>query len=263
MAETQRVEMDVDVDETFPDLEEPSLGGGEEEEIEVPEDEEIPEEPEKPKPEVAELRRVANLLEADLKERQKGPKKREDEEPTKKSDALSDEQLIQVINEYKDNPGVLLQVFKHVAKQEALTIRDDTVHSERQRQWAENTRTSSMGIVKEEYGKLNQEEQNQVQEVLPGLIDSLGLATHPVGPLAAFAIVRMAQLTQSKAAVKEKEPKTEEKPKTKGQMDKTRRTAGAGAVESEGRLTAEDKELLKVLGVRDPKLFLKYKSQGV
>ena len=187
-------------------------------------------------------------LKAQMEDREEEPKKGKKQAAVPEGDEISDEQLLAVMEEHKDNPGVLLRVYKHLAENAATKvatgIRDETMRNVEYQQWHRELRTHNDGVMGPVY-----QGNPQLKSVVSDTTKRLGLDKHPMGEVLAFSLIQYAK-GQEKETGKagEKEAKrVEEIDKVKG-LDKTRREGDKG---SKGKisLSAEQRAVADKLGV--------------
>jgi len=194
--------------------------------------------------EVAELKKQIQELQGDLlkvslarKEPAKETKKVAEQEE------LSDAQLLGILQEHKDDPVVQLNIIKHVATQIANATRDTTVKEVNEKQWKSNLSGMSNRILSEDaYLAANP----NVKSKLGEYAQNLGLGDHPVGELAALAIMRMMEKSEAKVDVKSTEAT---KTDLKGTDKKAERTRLSGAQDKDVGLTQEQLAFAKKIGV--------------
>ena len=236
---------DITGDEDVVEKAEPEI---EEEEVEI-EGKESKVEKEKEPETVLLKRELAELRDELLKRTAKKevPVKTEEKEET-----LSDSQLIKIIDENKDQPHVLLNVMKYVAENQAKTTRDATIKDVNQRQWHSNLSGIANKILADDedgYLAANPKVVGSLEEYAT----NLGLDTHPVGKLAAYAIIRLSETSKAKAEKVEKTVPAKTKETTKS-MDKTRTF---DKLEKNLGLTAEHLAAAKKFGVK-PETYAKF-----
>jgi hypothetical protein len=172
------------------------------------------------------------------------------QEPGKEK--LTRTQIVAIMREHKDDPEVLANVIEYLAEEKANAIKDKTVEDMNLNTWRSNLSGVANRILSEdEDGYLAANP--KVKADLDGYADNLGLKDHPVGRLAAYAIMRLSE--QAKAKSKEEKPssKAEGKPSTRV-MDKTRTFDQLDKVKG---LTAEQLSVAKKFGVK-PETYAKF-----
>ncbi len=202
-----------DVLETEPVVESPEES---EEEVEIEgKDTKIVKEPES---ETVLLRREIRELKDELLKsvsKKESPTKTDDKE-----DIITDGQLIKLLEDHKDQPHVMLNIMKHVAEQQAKTTRDATLKDVNHRQWHSNLSGIAKKIMADDedgYLAANPKVVSSLEEYMT----NLGLSDHPVGKLAAYAIIRLSEVVKAKAEKVDKTTTVKAKETTKS-MDKTR-----------------------------------------
>ena len=204
--------------------------------------------------EAASLRKeIANLKDEVLKlsTRKERPAELPKAEP-EKTEKLTRAQISKIMSEHKDDPEVLLNVIDYMAEQKANEIKDSTVKDMNYQQWRSQLSGVANKIIAEDddgYLAANPKVVDQLGE----MSNNLGLADHPIGKLAAYAIFRLSEM--SKAKTKEgAKPTAEPKPTNTRVMDKTR--ASSQASKSQG-LTQEQLNVAKKFGVK-PETYAKF-----
>ncbi len=149
--------------------------------------------------------------------------KKETKLEPKKADApekLTRSQIVGILKEHKDDPEVLLNVIEHMAEQKAEATRDTTLKDVNYRQWHSNLSGISNRILSDdEDGYLAANP--KVKAGLDEYAENLGFKDHPVGKLAAYAIMRLSEMAKVKSKGDDKSAEGD-KGKDKGKMDKTR-----------------------------------------
>lgn len=160
---------------------------------------------------------------------------------------ISDDQLLAVMEEHKDNPGVLLRVYKHLAEQAATKvatgIRDETMRDVEYQTWHRELRTHNDQVMEPVY-----QAEPKMKAVVSDTVNRLGLKDHPMGGILAYSLIQYARGQQKETSkADEKEAKrVEELTKVKG-LDKTR-TSG-DKVKGKVSLSEEQKKVADKLGV--------------
>lgn len=140
--------------------------------------------------------------------------------PDEKPEKLTRSQIVGILKEHKDDPEVLLNVIEHMSEQKAEATRDATLKDVNYRQWHSNLSGIANRIMSEdEDGYLAANP--KVKGGLDEYAENLGLKDHPIGKLAAYAIMRLSEATKAKSKVDDKSTK-DDATKDKGKMDKTR-----------------------------------------
>lgn len=165
---------------------------------------------------------------------------------------LTRQQIVGILKEHKDDPEVLANVIEYLAEQKATAIKDDTVKDMNYKQWSSNL----SGIA----GKILHDDEDgylaanpKVGGSLGEYAENLGLRDHPVGKLAAYAIMRLSEQVKVKSKADEKSSKTEVKPSTRV-MDKTRTFDQLGKAKG---LTTDQLAAAKKFGVK-PETYAKF-----
>ena len=170
----------------------------------------------------------------------------------KKDEILTDGQLIKLLEEHKDQPHVMLNIMKYVAENQAKETRDSTIKDVNQRQWHSNLSGIANKIMADDedgYLAANPKVVGSLEEYAT----NLGLDTHPVGKLAAYAIIRLSEISKAKVEKVDKTAPTKTKETTKS-MDKTR---PFDKLEKTLGLTAEHLAAAKKFGVK-PETYAKF-----
>lgn len=184
--------------------------------------------------------------------------RKETPKETKKDDSekLTRGQIVAILKEHKDDPEVLLNVIEHMAEQKGAALRDETLKDVSYRQWHGHLAGVSNQILDEDadgYLAANP----KVKSGLDSYAENLGLKDHPVGKLAAYAIMRLSESAKAKPKEDVKESKVGEKKETltnKGKMDKTRTF---DKLDKNYGLTPEQLQVAKKFGVK-PETYAKF-----
>lgn len=232
------------------DLEPEAEAKPEETEIEV-EGKETKVEPEKN--EVAELKATIQELQKDLLKLSLNKKETLPAPTEQKQEKLTKAQLVQIMKEHKDNPEVLANVIEYMAEQKANETRDATMKDVNQKQWHSNLSGMANRIISEDedgYLAANPKVSSQLDEYA----QNLGMGDHPVGKLAAYAILRLSESVKAKSS-KVEETKPDATPTTtKGKMEKTR----LAAIRDKNQgLSTEQLAMAKRFGVK-PETYAKF-----
>ncbi len=173
--------------------------------------------------EETELSKVRKELQDVKDELLKVSVRKETKPDTKKVDVpekLTRSQIVGILKEHKDDPEVLLNVIEHMAEQKAEATRDTTLKDVNYRQWHSNLSGISNRILSDDedgYLAANPKVKNGLDEYA----ENLGFKDHPVGKLAAYAIMRLSETVKAKPKGDDKSTEGD-KGKDKGKMDKTR-----------------------------------------
>jgi len=196
-----------------------------------------------------EVRTLRGQLERGAEKEEK-PKKKQ-AEPA--GDEISDDQLLAVMEEHKDNPGVLLRVYKHLAEQAATKvatgIRDETMRDVEYQSWHRELRGHNDQVMGPVY-----QTDPQAKALVADTANRLGLDKHPMGEVRAYSLIQYArrgQEVETKEAGKKAEAseakRVEDIIKHKG-LDKTRPAGDKGA-KGKVSLSEEQKKVADKLGV--------------
>jgi len=150
------------------------------------------------------------------KKRQEPPK--EPKEPIQEK--LTREQLLGIIEEYKDKPefgGILLNIIDHVAEQKATGIRDETMQGVEHQQWHNQLNSIESRALSED--PLLSKRPDIVAK-LPAMAEALRLGDHPMGRFIAYQMWRAGE---GSAAIETDSAETTrvKKLETEKNMDKT------------------------------------------
>jgi hypothetical protein len=169
-----------------------------------------------------------------------------------KEEVLTDSQLIKLLDEHKDQPHVMLNIMKYVAESQAKETRDATIKDVNHRTWHSNLSGIANKILADDedgYLAANPKVVGSLEEYAT----NLGLDAHPVGKLAAYAIIRLSEVSKAKAEKVDKPTLAKPKETTKS-MDKTRTF---DKLEKNLGLTAEHLAAAKKFGVK-PETYAKF-----
>lgn len=159
---------------------------------------------------------------------------------------LSEEQLLGIMEEHKDDPRVLFQVFKHMAGSEAQRvatgIRDETMRDVEYQTWHRDLKSKSDGIMGPEY-----EKDVKLRPMVNDTAARLGLDKHPMGELFAHLLIQYARGKQGKTNEAAEAERVKEITTKKG-LDKTRGASDKGA-KGKALLSAEQIKVADKLGV--------------
>lgn len=156
----------------------------------------------------------------------------------KTEERLTRGQLVQIMKEHADDPEVMLNVIDYLADQKTKEVRDETVKDLNYKQWHSNLAGTANRILAEDqdgYLKSNPQIKQQLKEAAT----NLGLSDHPVGELAAYAIMRLGEQVKGNKAPEKEVP-------NKGKMDKTK---AKPPIEKTG-LNADQLAMAKKFGVK-------------
>ena len=143
-----------------------------------------------------------------------------DTESKEKPEKLTRAQIVGILKEHKDDPEILLNVIEHMAEEKASSTRDETVKDLNYKQWHSNLSGIANRIMADDedgYLAANPKVKGGLKEYA----ENLGLKDHPVGQLAAYAIMRLSESVKAKSKVDDKST-MDDITKDKGKMDKTR-----------------------------------------
>ena len=174
--------------------------------------------------EVAELKKQIQELQSDLLKVSTRQEARVEVKPEAKTEKLTKGQLVAILKEHKDDPEVLLNVAEYIAEQKALETRDATMKDVNYRTWSSNLSGMANRILSEDedgYLAANPRVKGSLNEYA----SNLGLGDHPIGQLAAYAIMRLSDSVKAKSNADVKSPAEKVVDPNKGKMDKTRLTA--------------------------------------
>ena len=174
--------------------------------------------------------------------------------PTKeeKEEKLTRSQIVGILKEHKDDPEVLANVIEYLAEQKANSTRDETLKDVNHRQWHTNLSGIANKILHDdEDGYLAANP--KVGTALDTYAENLGLREHPVGKLAAYAIMRLSEQVEASVKEKDKPAKAETKSTTRV-MDKTR---AFDQLDKKKGLTAEQLKVAQKFGVK-PETYAKF-----
>ena len=184
----------------------------------------------------------------------KKPKEEELVQPKKEpEEKLTRGQIVNILKEHKDDPEVLFNVIEHLAEQKALATRDETVKDISYRQWHDNLSGLSNKILTEDsdgYLAANPKIKDSIAEYSK----NLGLSDHPVGRLAAYAIIRLSELVKDKPKEEVDSSKDTTTKTTLRTMDKTKIPS---TKDGNLGLTPEQMAFAKKQGL-DPKIYAKF-----
>lgn len=266
MAEVTEVMPDLDTEEVVVSSEEEGEGTPTEAQVEGAEEESteevVVEDEAKASPEADDLRKENQQLKQELLKissalASKIGKPEDKPKEEAKEEKLTRQQLKQVIEQYKDDPEVMLRVMEHISTETAQEIKNKTVEEERARNWHGNMQQVSDKVLRQELAKLPETQAKEYVEKASEAAENLGLSNHPVGLLAAYAILQLAQQGDAEASKATEAKRVESIKKTKG-LDKSRETPGSTTGKT-GKLSKEEMEVVKNLGIK-PESYLKYRG---
>jgi hypothetical protein len=165
---------------------------------------------------------------------------------------LTRQQIVGILKEHKDDPEVLANVIEYLAEQKATDIKDSTVKDMNYKQWSSNLSGIASKILHDDedgYLAANPKVSGSLNEYA----ENLGLRDHPVGKLAAYAIMRLSEQVKAKPVEDVKSTKAETKPSTRV-MDKTRTFDQLSKAKG---LTADQLAVAKKFGVK-PETYVKF-----
>jgi hypothetical protein len=203
--------------------------------------------------EVAELKKQIQELQSDLLNISKRQDARVEPKLEAKTEKLTKGQLVAILKEHKDDPEVLLNVAEYIAEQKALETRDATMKDVNYRTWSSNLSGMANRILHEdEDGYLAANP--RVKGGLNEYANNLGLGDHPIGQLAAYAILRLSDSVKAKSKSDVKSEVEKVVDPNKGKMDKTRLTA---IKDKNMGLSTEQLTVAKKFGVK-PETYAKF-----
>lgn len=173
-----------------------------------------------------------------------------EEKPTKvNEEKISHTQLVAIIKEHGSDPEIMANVISHMAKQEALSIRDKTVEDIDQRTWHQNL-SSIEGRAIAEDPVLSK--RPDIVDKLPAMAAALKLDKHPFGRYLSFLAYRAGnEITTDVATDAAEATRVADLEKKKG-IDKTK-TLGKKSI----TMTKEQSDIAKRFGV-SPQLYAKF-----
>jgi len=161
-------------------------------------------------------REIAELKDEILRLSSRKEPKETPKEAPKEEEKLTRGQIAKILADHKDDPEVLLNVIDYMAEQKATEIKDTTVKDINYRQWhSQLSGTANQILSEDSFLAANPAIQGRLDE----MTENLGLSTHPVGRLAAYAIYRLSEEAKSK---KPDEKALREKDMKSRVLDKTR-----------------------------------------
>ena len=162
---------------------------------------------------------------------------------------LSRAQLIAIIKEHGSDPEIMANVISHMAKQEALSIRDKTVEDIDQRTWRQNL-SSIEGRAIAEDPILSK--RPDIVDKLPAMAAALKLDKHPFGRYLSFLAYRAGNEVTTDATIDAAEAtRVADLEKKKG-IDKTKTSSKKSVT-----MSKEQSDMAKRFGV-SPQLYAKF-----
>lgn len=174
---------------------------------------------------------------------------------------LTDADLLAIMDQHKDDHGVLLRVFKHVSETAAQRIAnekaEETVKDQSYKAWADRMDQITTSVLQADQrvkdNKFNQSVQRVVKE--------FSLTGHPAAEMLGAAVVTYAQLLAGKEGSGEAGKKgggdAEKKPNPVSLGKKGEIGSGGGKKAGEPQLTKEQLDFCRQQGL-DPKTYAKF-----
>ncbi len=173
-----------------------------------------------------------------------------EEKPTKvDEEKISHAQLVAIIKEHGSDPEIMANIISHMAKQEALSIRDKTVEDIDQRTWHQNLSSIESRAIAEDPVLSKRPD---IVEKLPAMAAALKLDKHPFGRYLSFLAYRAGNEVTTDASTDAAEAtRVADLEKKKG-IDKTK-TPGKKSI----TMSKEQSDMAKRFGV-SPQLYAKF-----
>ena len=209
--------------------------------------------------EIAELKKTISSLKDEILSLASRKKETPIEEPKGEpaKEKLTRAQIAQILTEHKDDPAVLLNIIDYIAEEKALATRDETVKDISHKQWYSNLQGMGNQILTEDqdgYLAANP----QVKASLEESATNFGLADHPLGRLATYAIIRLSESVKGKGKVEGDSTTPTSTSTSTRVMDKTRATSKTSKTSG---LTQEQLNTAKRFGVK-PETYAKFVRRG-
>lgn len=162
---------------------------------------------------------------------------------------LSHTQLVAIIKEHGSDPEIMANVIAHMAKQEALSIRDKTVEDIDQRTWHQNLSSIETRAIAEDPILSKRPD---IVDKLPAMAAALKLDKHPFGRYLSFLAYRAGnEVTVDPTMNAAEATRVADLEKKKG-IDKTK-TPNKKSI----TMTKEQSDMAKRFGV-SPQLYAKF-----